>query len=765
MTAEHNRLNADGAAWRRWGPYLAARAWGTVREDYSANGDAWSYLPHDHARSRAYRWNEDGLAGISDAKGHLCFALALWNERDPILKERLFGLGGPEGNHGEDVKEYYFYLDALPSHAWLKMLYKYPQVAFPYGQLVAENARRSRDEREYELLDTGVFAEDRYFDVFVEYAKADEDDIAVRIRVVNRGPDPAPLHLLPTLWFRNSWSWGYDDTRPTLSAVADAPHPTIRADHAKLGSYTLHCGGDPALLFTENETNTARLFGTPNPQPYVKDAFDRYVVHGETDAVNPAQQGTKAAAHYHLVLPPGGETVIELRLHALPAPQAAATDQQTPGDAQQAAPPLTAQDDQARGAEAAAPPDPFAGLASLFAARAADADAFYAALLPDTPDTEHQRVFRQALAGLIWCKQFYHFRVREWIVGDPSQPPPPPERAGRRNWQWQHLYNERVMSMPDDWEYPWYATWDLAFHAIALALVDPDFAKEQLDLLCREWYQHPSGQLPAYEWNFDDVNPPVLAWAAYRVYKIEQKHWGNADRAFLERVFHKLLLTFTWWVNRKDTEGNNVFGGGFLGLDNIGVFDRSAELPTGGHLEQSDGTSWMGMFSLNMLSIALELARTNPVYEAIATKFFEHFLAIADALNNLGGQGIPLWNAEDEFFYDVLHLPDGTSVPLKARSFVGLIPLFAVLPIDADVLERLPEFRERLEWYLANRPDLALLVSRWQEPSQQNRHLLALCRGHRMKRLLSRALDPQEFLSDHGVRALSKVHAKPPPMC
>ena len=770
MTPEHDRISSDHASWRRWGPYLAERAWATVREDYSANGDAWGYFPHDHARSRAYRWNEDGLAGISDEKGQLCFAIALWNGRDPFLKERLFGLSGPEGNHGEDVKERYFYLDATPSHCWLQMLYQYPQAEFPYARLLQENARRGKDDGEYELADTGVFDGDRYFDVFVEYAKADADDILIRLRVVNRGPEPATLHMLPTLWFRNTWSWeargsdqepsnhgdgsggGKAHQRPHLWADGDA----VVAEHPALGRYTLVAEGSPELVFTENDTNIERLYGATNPSPYVKDAFHRYVVNGERDAVNPERTGTKAAFCYRLDVGAGEEVSVRLRLTRIENAELRIEKERSLHE-----PTERAETGIEKGSDRNDSAANFSILNSQFSIRQAEADAFYAALLPNAPD-EQRRVFRQALAGMIWCKQFYHYRLREWLQGDPGQPPPPRERLRGRNWQWQHLYNERVMSMPDAWEYPWYAAWDLAFHCIPLAIVDPHFAKGQLDLLGREWYQHPNGQLPAYEWNFADVNPPVHAWACYRVYKIEQKHWGRTDRAFLERNFHKLLLTFTWWVNRKDTEGNNVFGGGFLGLDNIGVFDRSAELPTGGHLEQSDGTSWMGMFCLDMLTIALELAREDNVYESIATKFFEHFLAIADALNNLGGDGIALWDEEDEFFYDVLHMPEGQSIPLKLRSFVGLIPLFAVRTIEPDVLEKLPEFRHMLEWYLENRPDQARLVSRWQEEGAGERRLLALCRGHRMKCLLRRALDPAQFLSDYGVRSLSKEHGAHP---
>ncbi len=725
--AEQMRLAADGPAWQRWGPYLSERAWGTVREDYSPDGSAWDYFSHDQARARAYRWNEDGLAGISDDKGRLCFALALWNGHDPILKERLFGLTGREGNHGEDVKEAYFYLDSTPTHSYMRMLYKYPQVAFPYGRLVEENARRSRQDPEFELLDTGVFDRDRYCDVVMEYAKAHPDDILIRITVVNRGPDPAPLWVLPTLWFRNTWAWGGTEPLPSLQAQA-GPGPQIAAHHAVMGDYDLYCENADALLFTNNDTNLQRLYGTPNPHPYVKDAFHAYVVDGDRAAVNPRQTGTKAAALYHRTILPGASWTLHLRL----------TRRATP---------LT------EGERA-----PFADFEGVFAARQHEADAFYTALAPPEMDDDQRRVQRQALAGMLWSKQFYHYVVDRWLKGDLVQPPPPPQRLTGRNREWQHLYNERVMSMPDKWEYPWYAAWDLAFHCIPFALVDPAFAKSQLELLLREWYMHPNGQIPAYEWAFGDVNPPVFAWAAWRVYKMDQRQRGRGDRAFLERVFHKLLLNFTWWVNRKDAEGLNVFQGGFLGLDNIGVFDRSAPLPTGGYLEQSDGTSWMGMFSLNMMTMALELALGNPVYEDIALKFFEHFLAIAKAMNNIGGEGIDLWDREDEFFYDVLHLPDDSHLTLRVRSLVGLIPLCAVETIEPHVLAALPTFKGHLEWFLTNRPDLTRLVSHWAQPGTGARRLMALVRGHRMKRLLARLLDPAEFLSEYGVRSLSKYH-------
>jgi len=730
--AERSRLAAarDGREpWYRWGPYLADRQWGTVREDYSPHGTAWDYFPHDHARSRAYRWGEDGLLGICDDHGRLCFALVLWNGCDPILKERVFGLTGPEGNHGEDVKEIYFFLDSTPTHSYMKALYKYPQRAFPYTELVHENGRRDRSAPEYELIDTGIFAEHRYFDVAIEYAKATPDDIVIRITATNRGPDPAPLHILPTLWFRNTWAWGFDQRRPIMQAVdatGAAREPLIRAGHHMLGEYWLACDGSPEFLFTENESNADRLWGVPNRTPFVKDGINDAVVRGARERVNPAATGTKAAAHYSFVIPPGGTETITMRLSA-------------------------------RRQDA-----PFAAAAQILAARQAEADAFFDTYAVGQMSDDARRVQRQAFAGLLWSKQYYAYDVARWLEGDPAGPPPPKGREGGRNAAWPHLKNEDVLSMPDTWEYPWYASWDLAFHCIPLALVDPEFAKRQLLLLLREWYMHPNGQLPAYEWAFGDVNPPVHAWAAWRVYKIEKRVTGTADRAFLERAFHKLLINFTWWVNRKDLEGHNVFQGGFLGLDNIGIFDRSAPLPTGGHLEQADGTAWMGMFCLNMLAIALELARENRGYEDVATKFFEHFLYIAGALNNIGDDGIALWDDRDEFFYDVLHMPDGSWQRLGVRSLVGLIPLLAVETVEPDLLEMLPNFKARLEWFLANQPDLAGLVSRWRQMGMGERRLLALLRGHRMKRVLRRMLDPAEFLSDYGVRAVSRHHADHP---
>jgi hypothetical protein len=761
MASERDRLDsADRAAWLRWGPYLSERAWGTVREDYSGDGQAWNYLPHDHARSRVYRWSEDGLLGICDDQQRLCFALALWNGRDPIVKERLFGLGGTEGNHGEDVKEYYYYLDSTPTHSYMKALYKYPQAAYPYASLVDTNRRRTRLDAEFELMDTGVFAGDRYFDVFVEYAKAAPRDILIRITAINRGPEPARLDLLPTLWFRNTWSWDDEGarTRPTLR-YGNTENEVI-ADHPTLGRYVLACErpaggsfGEPrtpsmrggaeavagtgspgpaAILFTENETNTERLFGTPNKYAFVKDGIHEAVVNGRIEATNPGGVGTKAAVHSPLQVAAGAEVTVRLRLF---------NPRFHPNDT------------------------PFEGFDAAVLHCQHEADEFYAALQPANMSADRRSIQRQAFAGMLWSKQFYRYDVTRWLKGDPAQPPPPPERASGRNAEWRHLNNFDVISMPDKWEYPWYASWDLAFHCLPLALLDPEFAKQQLILLGREWYQHPNGQIPAYEWSFGDVNPPVLAWAAWRVYKIEEKMRGmgqHGDLNFLEKVFHKLLLNFTWWVNRKDSEGNNVFQGGFLGLDNIGVFDRSAPLPTGGRLEQSDGTSWMGMFCLNMLTIALELARYDRVYEDIATKFFEHFLYIAEAMNNIAGEGIELWDPDDEFFYDVLHLESDANVRLKIHSIVGLIPLFAVTTIEPQLLDMLPAFKTRLEWFLKNRPDLSRLVSRWYEAGMGERRLLAITRGHRMKSVLRRMLDPGEFLSDYGVRALSRYHRDHP---
>jgi hypothetical protein len=732
MTAEATRLDESRRRvkhWKRWGPYLSERAWGTVREDYSPGGTAWDYFPHDHARSRAYRWNEDGLAGFCDRHQRICFALALWNGRDPILKERLFGLTGSEGNHGEDVKECYFYVDSTPTHSYMKFLYKYPQAAFPYADLVHENRRRDRSAPEYELVDTGVFHEGRYFDVEVEYAKADPDDILIRIHVLNRGPERAVIDVLPTIWFRNTWSWSDQVTQPALAAV-DAR--TIALDDPVYGRRWLHCEGEPTLLFTDNETNTRRLFGDDGGARYTKDAFHRFVVDGESEAVNPAARGTKAAARYTLQLEPGGRATLQLRLN-ISAPTA----------------PLFG-----------------GGFANVFETRQREADEFYQTVLPDTLSRDARNVARQALAGLLWSKQYYHYEVRQWVDGDSRQPSPPESRRWGRNREWTHLYNADVISMPDKWEYPWYAAWDLAFHCVPLALVDSEFAKEQLVLLLREWYMHPNGQLPAYEWAFGDVNPPVHAWAALRVYKIDQKRRGAGDVKFLERVFHKLLLNFTWWVNRKDAEGMNIFQGGFLGLDNIGVFDRSAPLPTGGHLEQSDGTSWMAMYSLNMLAIAMELAKHSASYEDVASKFWEHFLHIAHAMGGggraHGGPAHDLWDDEDGFFYDILHLPDNTRRPLKIRSLVGLIPLLAVQTLEPEALTRHEGFRRRLQWFIENRPDLTTNVACMRTPGRAERRLLSIVDGDQLRRVLRLMLDEREFLSPYGIRAISQVHRKSP---
>jgi hypothetical protein len=727
MTAEHARLEEDarGArAWKRWGPYLSERQWGTVREDYSASGSAWEYLSHDQARSRAYRWGEDGIAGLSDDRQLLCLAIALWNGRDPILKERLFGLTNGEGNHGEDVKELYYYLDATPTSSWLRMLYKYPQREFPYARLVAENARRGSGEPEFELEDAGMFDDDRYFDVFVEYAKAAPTDILMCITVHNRGPEAAAIDVLPQLWFRNTWSWDGAEQRPELRAAAEN---VIQVEHRELGRYVLYHDSEATQLFCDNDTNHVRLSGT-GASGVFKDAFHEYVVAGRGDAVNPRRAGTKAAIHHHLVVPAGESRQLRLRLSD--GPRLAA---------------------------------PFGDFGALIDARRQEADEFYAELQRGIPDAERRSVQRQALAGLLWSKQFYYYDVPLWLNGDPAQPAPPPERRNGRNHEWRHLNNADVISMPDKWEYPWYASWDLAFHCIPLALVDATFAKSQLVLLLREWYMHPNGQLPAYEWALGDVNPPVHAWAAWRVFQIDRTQRGDeGDLAFLERILHKLMLNFTWWVNRKDLRGNNIFQGGFLGLDNVGVFNRGAPLPVGGHIDQSDGTSWMAMYSLNLMRIALELARRNPVYEDIATKFFEHFLQIAGAMSTMAGDGPGLWDEQDEFFHDALELPDGTHIPLRLRSMVGLIPLFAVETLEPELLEKVPGFRERLEWFLEHRPALARLVSRWYEPGRGERRLLSLLRGHRMKCLLRRMLDETEFLSGHGVRSLSRHHRDSP---
>ncbi len=718
--------------WKRWGPYVAERQWGTVREDYSAHGDCWSYLPHDQARSRAYRWGEDGLLGFCDRQCRLCFGLALWNERDPILKERLFGLINAEGNHGEDVKECYYYLDSTPTHSYMKALYKYPQAAFPYAQLVEVNRSRGVHDPEFELLDTGIFDDNRYFDVFVEYAKATAEGMLIRITIHNRGPEAAPIHLLPTFWFRNTWSWGRSGEgqgeRGVIRKINDS---TLFVEHPSLGRYQLsidYDGEAPPLLFTENETNTQRLFNWPNHSPYVKDAFHEYIIHGHSGAVNPRGEGTKFAPHFHAAIPADGSVTYRLRLAA---------------EKETTAHPFDKEFDR------------------VFEQRQQEADAFYAARMEKHLPEEERAVARQAYAGLLWSKQYYHYVVQQWLEGDPSQPPPPPGHQRGRNADWTHLYNRDVISMPDKWEYPWYAAWDLAFHMIPFARIDPEFAKEQLVLMLREWYMHPNGQIPAYEFALGDVNPPVHAWACWRVYKMTGPR-GGRDRVFLARVFHKLLINFTWWVNRKDVEGKHIFAGGFLGLDNIGVFDRSRPLPTGGHLEQADGTAWMAFYCATMLSMALELASEEPEYEDVASKFFEHFIAIADAMNTLGGDG--LWDEQDGFYYDQLHI-DHTHLPLKVRSMVGLIPLFAVEVLEENVVSRLPGFAKRMHWFLANRQDLARHISYCEtlEGDEAHRHyLLAIPSRARLERVLRYLLDESEFLSPHGVRSLSRYHADHP---
>ena len=720
-----------GADWRRWGPYVSARAWGTVREDYSSDGSAWDFLPHDQARSKAYRWNEDGLAAICDDQQRLCFGLALWNGKDPILKERPFGLSGPEGNHGEDLKEYYFFQDNLPSHAYMKMLYKYPQAEFPYEDLVKTNAARTRHDPEYELLDTGVFADDKYWDVTIEYAKAAADDVLIQITAANRGPDSATLEILPTLWYRNVWSWGWDsskNTRPEMKR-GQGPITSIEADHADLGPHYLLCQDMPDLLFTENETNARRLYGTDSAAPYVKDGINDFITQGIQGAVNPAQTGTKACARYRLTVPAGGQTTLRLRL----------TNQ-------------------------VLAPDPLgAGFTQVFAARLAEADAFHNSIGSAELSADARLVMRSAFAGLLWSKQFYKYDVVHWLDGDPAQPAPPAAHRAGRNHDWRHLNAKDIISMPDTWEYPWFAAWDLAFHCIPLAVIDPQFAKDQLLLLGHEWYQHPNGQLPAYEWAFGDVNPPVQAWAALRVYQIEARVLEKeGDFLFLEKMFHKLLMNFTWWVNRKDADGKNVFQGGFLGLDNIGLFDRSQPLPTGGHLEQSDGTSWMAMFCLNMLSIALELTRRDPSYEDMATKFFEHFIYIAHAMNTMGMEDVDLFDDQDGFYYDVLHHPDGTNEFLRVRSMVGLIPLLAVDTMDESQYAGLEDFQQRIEWFLINRPELCKNVADLCEIGHNERRLLSIVSPDRLRAILTRMLDETEFLSPHGLRAVSRFHKDHP---
>jgi hypothetical protein len=733
MTQEEERLASERnrtAYWKRWGPYLSERQWGTVREDYSANGEAWDYFSHDQARARAYRWGEDGIAGISDNHQRLCFAIALWNEQDPILKERLFGLTGSEGNHGEDVKEYYFYLDNTPTHSYMKYLYKYPHTAFPYAQLIEINRERGRKEPEFELLDTGIF-EQGYFDVFVEYAKNTPEDILIQIKVINRGTESKKLHLLPTLWFRNTWSWDSTLEKSLIKvfqennqmSVLEASHPTLKARW-------LYCEMAErfSLLFTENETNFERLLNTQNQTAYVKDAINEYLIHNRSDAINPEHRGTKTAVHYPMLIAPGQTQIIRLRLTDSPA--------------------LTT---------------PFGSdFDTIFQTRIAQADEFYQRIQPSTLTADERNVQRQAFAGMLWNKQFYYYVMEAWLKGDATQPPPPPERKYGRNHQWIHLFSDDVLSMPDKWEYPWFAAWDLAFHTIPLAIIDPDFAKRQLTRLTREWYMHPNGQIPAYEWEFNDVNPPVHAGAAWRVYQIEQDIYGRDDYHFLERVFQKLLLNFTWWINRQDPEGRNVFEGGFLGMDNIGVFDRSAPLPTGGCIQQADGTSWMGMYCINMLEIALELAQKNSVYEDIASKFFEHFLYISAAMNGIGEDKIPLWDNEDNFYYDVLRLPNGDNVPMKVRSLVGLVPLLAIMTLEPKIFEKLPNFARRCEWFIQNRPDLRDNIACMHSQGVGDRRLLAIAYPDKLRKILKIMLDEAEFLSPYGIRSISKFHEKHP---
>jgi hypothetical protein len=740
MTVEQTRLEAardHKAPWKKWGPYLSERQWGTVREDYSEGGDAWGYFSHDQARSRAYRWGEDGLAGISDDQQRLCFAIAMWNGRDPILKERLFGLTNSESNHGEDVKEYYFYLDSTPTHSYMKYLYKYPQAAYPYADLVETSRRRSRNEFEYELLDTGVFDQDRYFDVFVEYAKESPEDLLIRIRVYNRGPEAAVLHLLPTLWYRNQWSWHGSPHVPCLEQVPiGLPGPVVRAADLSLGKRYLYCEGNVPLLFTENETNTQRIFGVPNRTPYVKDSINDYIVHGRGEAVNPAKKGTKVAAHYRLNVNPGESQVVQLRLSDV-SPAGFATSN---GD----------------------PASPFGGpFDEVFQTRLAEANEFYAAVIPSSLDADAANVMRQALAGMMWTKQFYLYDVDKWLEERGCDPFKPIHKQAPRNDNWHHMYNGDVISMPDKWEYPWYAAWDLAFHVIALTLVDPEFGKQQLRLILRERYMHPNGQIPAYEWNFGDVNPPVHAWSTIFTYRLENVKTGKADKEWLKSSFQKLLLNFTWWVNRKDRTGRNVFEGGFLGLDNIGVFDRSAPLPTGGYLEQADGTAWMALYCQNMLEIAAELALSDPEYMDMALKFCEHFLWIASSMAHLGGD-TGMWDEEDGFYYDVLRLPNGQALRLKVRSMVGLLPLCAATVFEGELIRKYPEVAERFQWFVNSRPELVASIHDPRKPGVAGRHLASILDETKLRRVLTRMLDENEFLSPFGIRSLSRYHAHYP---
>ena len=728
---EKDRLVEDQAGkanWKRWGPYLSERSWGTVREDYSANGDAWNYFPHDHARSRSYRWNEDGIGGFCDDKQHICLAVALWNEKDPILKERMFGLTNLQGNHGEDVKEYYFFLDATPTHSYMKMLYKYPQVAYPYDELVQVNGRRTQAEREFKLFDAlrETFLSHRYFDVFIEYAKANSEDILCRITVVNRGPDSAPIHVLPHLWYRNVWTWEPGVRRSTIEAIGPG---AVHTEHDALGErwwYARAPNHSPVnLLFTENETNAERLYRVPNPSPYVKDGIHEALVHGFRDRVN-AQRGSKLAAHANAIVAPGGSFTVEVRFTAEPLD------------------------------------DPFADFDTIFTTRIAETDEFYNAAHPPQLTDDERAVLRQAFAGLLWSKQFYHYDVFRWLSGDPTEPRPPEKRWEGRNCAWKHLSNDDVILMPDTWEYPWYASWDLAFHCVTLSRIDPEFAKKQLLHMGYEWYQHGNGQYPAYEWNFDDVNPPVLGWAALVVYRHDEEQTGQKDYPFLAEMFHSLMLNYSWWINRKDADGRDLFGGGFLGMDNIGVFDRDQPLPDGGTLEQSDGTSWMAKASLNMAAIAAELAEHDPIYEPMAVKYLEHFLDMAHAMTNMSGAGIDLWNEQDQFFYDVIHLSSGENIPLKIRTMVGLAPLFAVLAFHPNRFSDQSMLIDRLRWLEARRPDLFKLVASMTVPGKDNSRLIALLHGEKLKVVLRRMFDPNEFLSDYGIRSVSAYHRDHP---
>jgi hypothetical protein len=733
MNAEHNRLEEArerNVAWKKWGPYLSERQWGTVREDYSEGGDAWNYFTHDQARSRAYRWGEDGLAGISDDHQRLCFALALWNGKDPIIKERLFGLTNSQSNHGEDVKEYYFYLDSTPTHSYMKYLYKYPQAAFPYDDLVTTSQRRSRTEFEYELVDTGVFNDNRYFDVFVEYAKGFPEDIQIQISIHNRGPSAAELHVLPTLWFRNLWSWEEHAEKPSLQTLQIfAARRAVKAWDRELGDRYLYYDRDVPLLFTENETNTQRIFGVPNRSPYVKDGINNYIVHGQTEAVNPELRGTKVAPHYRLIVEPGQCQIIRLRLSNAPPEMVG---------------------------------DPFGSyFDSVMQKRRDEADAFYATIIPKALNSDQANVMRQALAGMLWSKQFYYYDVDRWLEERGVNPLKPARKAAPRNEQWHHMYNGDVISMPDKWEYPWYAVWDLAFHVIALTLVDPDFGKQQLKLMLKERYMHPNGQIPAYEWNFGDVNPPVHAWSTIFTYRLEKGQHGEGDREWLKSSFHKLLLNFTWWVNRKDRTGRNVFEGGFLGLDNIGVFDRSAPLPTGGYLEQADGTAWMALYCENMLEIAGELGMTDPDYVEMTLKFVEHFMWIASSMIHMGGD-TSMWDEEDGFFYDVLQLPNGESHRLKVRSMVGLLPLCAATSFDGEALAKYPEISERFRRFLESRPELRKSIHDPIQTGYAGRRLASILDETKLRRVLAKMLDEKEFLSPYGIRSLSRYHADHP---